>query len=143
VAKKPGDEDGNYLVGYGKPPVHTQFKKGQSGNPNGRPKGVVNFHTAILRAAEAKIHVMENGRSKTITKLEAATIQVTNKAAAGDVRAYELLSRLIPYAEERQQEALVHAARPVDEMETWELEYIILNGKRPPNRLRHKGAKSK
>jgi hypothetical protein len=27
-----------YEVGYGKPPVHTRFRKGQSGNPSGRPK---------------------------------------------------------------------------------------------------------
>lgn len=27
-----------YAVGYGKPPVHTRFAKGQSGNPGGRPK---------------------------------------------------------------------------------------------------------
>ena len=26
-----------YEVGYGKPPVHTRFRKGQSGNPSGRP----------------------------------------------------------------------------------------------------------
>ena len=29
-----------YKVGYGKPPRHSQFKKGQSGNPQGRPKQV-------------------------------------------------------------------------------------------------------
>jgi hypothetical protein len=27
----------NYAVGRGKPPVHTRFKKGQSGNPGGKP----------------------------------------------------------------------------------------------------------
>jgi Family of unknown function (DUF5681) len=31
--KPPGS--GNYEVGYGKPPVHTRFRKGQSGNPRG------------------------------------------------------------------------------------------------------------
>jgi len=27
---------GGYAIGYGKPPVHTRFRKGQSGNPSGR-----------------------------------------------------------------------------------------------------------
>jgi Family of unknown function (DUF5681) len=30
---------GGYQVGYGKPPVHSRFRKGQSGNPRGRPRG--------------------------------------------------------------------------------------------------------
>ena len=28
-----------YAVGRGRPPLHSRFKKGQSGNPNGRPAG--------------------------------------------------------------------------------------------------------
>ena len=31
------NDETDYEVGYGKPPKHTQFKRGQSGNPNGRP----------------------------------------------------------------------------------------------------------
>jgi hypothetical protein len=27
---------GGYAIGYGKPPAHTRFRKGQSGNPSGR-----------------------------------------------------------------------------------------------------------
>jgi hypothetical protein len=36
-----------YDVGYGKPPKHTQFKPGHSGNPRGRRRGQQNFKTVI------------------------------------------------------------------------------------------------
>lgn len=39
-------------VGYGKPPKHTQFQKGQSGNPGGRPKGSKNTRLLIVQIAE-------------------------------------------------------------------------------------------
>ena len=39
--------DDDYAVGYKKPPLHTRFKKGQSGNPRGRPKGSKNFSTLL------------------------------------------------------------------------------------------------
>jgi hypothetical protein len=29
--------DSNYTVGRGRPPLHTRFQKGQSGNPSGKP----------------------------------------------------------------------------------------------------------
>ena len=34
-------------VGYGKPPMNTRFKAGQSGNPKGRPKGQSNLTKLI------------------------------------------------------------------------------------------------
>lgn len=78
-------------VGYGHPPRHTQFKKGQSGNPKGRPRGSLNIATILARTLREKVVVNENGRRRTITKLEAAVKQIVNKAAAGDAAAIKYL----------------------------------------------------
>ena len=81
-------------VGYGRPPVATQFRPGQSGNPRGRPKGARNFSTVIASALGERVAVTENGRRTRITKLEAAIKQLVNRAAAGEARATALLIQL-------------------------------------------------
>ena len=85
-----------YAVGYAKPPEHSRFQKGKSGNPNGRPKGSLNLTTAINRALREKITVVEHGRRKTITKLDAAVIQMVNRAVQGDSRAMTQMLGLAP-----------------------------------------------
>jgi hypothetical protein len=94
-------------VGYGKPPEHTRFKAGQSGNLKGRPKRTLDMATVLARTLRAKVVVNENGRRKTITKLEAAVQQVTNKAASGDLKALQLLAGLVRSAEERTVQAAI------------------------------------
>jgi len=90
-----------YAVGFGKPPAVTRFKKGQSGNPKGRPKGTLNIATVLARTLREKVVANESGRRKTITKLEAAVKQLVNKAASGDLRALRHLASLVASAEER------------------------------------------
>ncbi|MDB5317781.1 MAG: hypothetical protein JWO26_370 [Rhodospirillales bacterium] len=43
------NDERNYKVGYGRPPQGTRFKKGQSGNPKGRPKGAVDMGSVFQR----------------------------------------------------------------------------------------------
>ena len=93
------DEDNGYSVGYGKPPREFQFKKGQSGNPNGRPKGSLNLATILARTLREKVTVNEGGRRRAITKLEAAAKQIVNKAAAGDAGAIRFLFGLAQIVE--------------------------------------------
>lgn len=88
-------------VGYCNPPKHTRFRKGQSGNPKGRPRGTLNMATVLERTLRERVVINENGKRKTITKLEAAVKQLTNKAASGDMKAFSLLTALVRSAEER------------------------------------------
>jgi hypothetical protein len=97
----------DYEVGFGKPPTGTRFKKGQSGNSKGRPKGALNLATVLAKTLREKVIINENGQRKVITKLEAAVKQLVNKAASGDLRALRHLADLVVSAEERTAQAPV------------------------------------
>lgn len=100
------DTDGSeYEVGYGRPPRHARFKKGQSGNPKGRPKGSLNLGTVLERTLRETVVINENGQRRQITKLEAAMKQLVNKSAAGDLAAIKFLAMLVRYSEEGVPEA--------------------------------------
>lgn len=86
---------GDYDVGYGKPPKHTQFKPGQSGNPRGRPKGSRNFKSDLLDVLKKPVQIAENGRKKKISSQLASLLRLREKALAGDARA---LDKLLEFA---------------------------------------------
>jgi len=97
------NKDGDYEVGFGRPPKHTQFHKGRSGNPKGRPRGSRNASTLLDDALNERVIVNENGRRKTVTKLDAIMKQLVNRAAQGDHRATQLLlAHQIPRIEEHE-----------------------------------------
>ncbi|MCY3732928.1 MAG: DUF5681 domain-containing protein, partial [Chloroflexi bacterium] len=50
-----------YDVGFGKPPKHSRFKKGKSGNPKGRPKGSRNFSMVVKETLEEPVRVTSHG----------------------------------------------------------------------------------
>lgn len=87
---------GDYVVGYKKPPKHSQFSKGKSGNPKGRRKGSKNVGTVLNEVLNEKVIINENGHRRQVTKLAAAIKQVVNNAAAGDKNALRLLIQLVP-----------------------------------------------
>jgi hypothetical protein len=95
-----------YDVGYAKPPARTRFKKGQSGNPKGRPKGALNMAAILARTLREPVLINENAQRKTVTKLEAAMKQLVNKSAAGDLGALRQLTVLVQLAEQRSQEGI-------------------------------------
>jgi hypothetical protein len=87
-------------VGYGRPPKQNRFRKGQSGNPKGRPKGHLNLATVLEQEMQEAVIINENGTRRKVTKLEAACKQLANKAASGDLAALKLLSMLARSADE-------------------------------------------
>ena len=98
----PRDDEGDYEVGYGKPPHHTRFKTGQSGNPRGRPSGAKNLSTLLNEAlSEPVVVVTENGGRKRISKRQASFKQLVNEAAKGNWRALKLLVDILQDIERR------------------------------------------
>ncbi len=87
--------DRDYDVGYGKPPEHSRFKKGQSGNPRGRAKGSKNLATVLSETLDETVTVTENGRRRKISKREALAKQLVNRAAQGDAKTIQICLRLL------------------------------------------------
>ncbi len=83
-----------YAVGYGKPPEHTRFKRGRSGNPKGRPKGSKNFKTLIDRELDAKVVIREAGKRQQLSKREVVAKQLVKKALEGQDRAIAAIIKL-------------------------------------------------
>lgn len=90
------DSGDDYEIGFGKPPKSGQFKKGQSGNPKGRPKGTKNTLSLIEQILNEKVSIREGGMQKEVTKTEAMVMRMAQKAMDGDIKAME---RLLMYAE--------------------------------------------
>lgn len=86
-----------YDVGYSKPPENGMFKKGQSGNPKGRPKGARNFRSEIEDILNSPVTISDAGRKKSVRTLRAALMRLKEKALKGDQRALE---QLLGYAQD-------------------------------------------
>jgi len=77
----------DYDVGYGKPPVHTQFRPGQSGNSQGRPKGSKNLKTDLLEELSERMKVTEGGRERHLSKQRALIKAQVARGIKGNDRA--------------------------------------------------------
>ena len=81
-------------VGYRNPPRHSRFKPGQSGNPNGRPKGSKNIATIVREVLAEEISVGQRGIETKLPKREVIVRKQVEKALRGDQRAAEYVLKL-------------------------------------------------
>lgn len=91
---EPEPEHEPYKVGYGRPPLHTQFRKGQSGNPKGRPRGAKSLNTLARERLIETIKIRTSRGEKKVSRMEALLMKTIEKAANGDARAFENLAKL-------------------------------------------------
>jgi hypothetical protein len=87
----PEENDSKNSVGYGKPPKHTRFRPGQSGNPRGRPRKSATFEDEIERELNSTIIVSEDGERRRISKRRAIVKKQVVLALSGNLRAAELV----------------------------------------------------
>lgn len=81
----------DYEVGYGKPPVDTRFKPGQSGHRAGRPKERLSELDEIIKAVDKKVK-LPDGRTR--SKLQLGLEKLKSRAIKGDRRASSLLAQV-------------------------------------------------
>lgn len=93
------DEDGVHPddepVGYARPPRHSRFRPGQSGNPSGRPKGTRSLKSDLADELAEEVRVSENGRTLVLSKQRLAVKAITAKAIKGHVPAAAKLFELL------------------------------------------------
>jgi hypothetical protein len=77
------DEE-DHIARYQRPPRRGQFKPGESGNRQGRPKGSKNIRTYVNKHLSKKVPIIEGGKPRKAPWAEAIAIQLINQAAKGE-----------------------------------------------------------
>jgi hypothetical protein len=83
-----------YEVGYKRPPAHSRFQKGRSGNPSGRPKDSKNFKTLLNQILNEQISLQDGVNSRKVSKREAIARRLIIGALKGDSRDLQTLLKL-------------------------------------------------
>lgn len=85
-------------IGYKNPPKHSQWQKGQSGNPNGRPKksntiaGLDDFYDLLINIMGEEAVVNMNGEVVSLSHAQLVIKKLLAKAAQGDTKSIKMLT---------------------------------------------------
>ena len=82
-------------VGYKRPPRHTRFRPGQSGNPSGRPRGTRDLAADLGEELAERIPIREGERRLRVSKQRALLKALVAKALKGDTRAAGIVLQLV------------------------------------------------
>jgi len=104
----------NYDVGYRKPPKHAQWKKGQSGNPAGRPRRDRDVSTLVASLLGQRVVVRRGKTTKRVTRLEHLLTRLIEKAIGGDPRLMKMALDEMRKEETRAQGDAPDTLQPAD-----------------------------
>jgi Family of unknown function (DUF5681) len=90
------------VAGYKNPPLATRFRKGQSGNPAGRPKKLPSFREVLEAELAEKTRITEDDLNYAVTKQQAIAKALVAAALRGDMRAITAITNLTAIGEEEQ-----------------------------------------
>jgi hypothetical protein len=90
--RRPGDP---YEVGFGKPPKRTQFKKGRSGNPKGRPRKKPDLYSELTKVLRENVTITVDGQQEKVTVQQALLRRLRDEALRGELWAPKLLQKVV------------------------------------------------
>jgi len=96
-----------YEVGYGKPPGHTRFRKGKSGNPRGRParKAAMARASALALKEAYRIFLVEEGdQALELTAIQTILRRQVERAVRGDIDAQRFVLATVQKIERENRE---------------------------------------
>lgn len=138
------DPESHEHVGYRRPPKRSQFPKGTSGNPAGRPRHAKGRRPILERIAYETCEVRVGGKLVRLTRLEVVLMAVRNATANGNSAAQKLFDRLLNEVrdDENMEAPIPKGVLIIGEnltAEEWEAEYAHLGGRGPPPPCRKRG----
>lgn len=84
----------DYTVGNKRPPKHSQFAPGKSGNPAGRPKGSIGVKAKLAKELRKIITVKKNGKSIKMMKEDVILEQLIDNSMRGDLKSAALVLKM-------------------------------------------------